>query len=229
MSSNKTPGRKHFAFEIVQDRRQGTSQTAARFTCGCGAHHQITFVGSTNPEFVERKFREAGWEVDAWNASRVRCPMCLRDIAARRRAHDPDIELKKRGLLLPAAPSTETQTMSRTDQDGAPVALTPEQRSRVRSFLDKYFDDKSGQYLDGYSDHRIGEETRLPRASVRALREAAYGPLRADPAIEEARALLVQAEGNAKTARHAADNAEQIVASAREKLAAVEKRLGIAP
>ena len=61
------------------------------------------------------------------------------------------------------------------------TSLTPAERTKVRALLDGHFDDSRGAYLDGYSDKRIGEEVGVPWKLVEAVREAAYGPLRADP------------------------------------------------
>ncbi|EME69899.1 hypothetical protein H261_10859 [Paramagnetospirillum caucaseum] len=64
---------------------------------------------------------------------------------------------------------------------------TPDERMRIRHKLDGVFDDAKGMYLDGYSDQRVAEELKLPRKMIEQIREAAYGPIRTDPEIEQLR------------------------------------------
>lgn len=62
-----------------------------------------------------------------------------------------------------------------------PVAIrdaTNDQRVRIRSLLDKHFDDSLGMYLDGKSDQAIADEVSVPRLIVERIRDAAYGPVK---------------------------------------------------
>ena len=54
---------------------------------------------------------------------------------------------------------------------------TPDQRVKIRSYLDKHFDDGQGCYLDGMSDLKIAEAVGLPRVAIETIRESV---LRAD-------------------------------------------------
>ena len=87
-----------------------------------------------------------------------------------------------------------------------PREASPQERVKIRSILDKHFDDGAGQWLDGYSDQRAGEEIGVPWALVTRIREAAYGPIRVDPEIGAIRAELIQIGRDlaAMTERHAA-------------------------
>ena len=60
---------------------------------------------------------------------------------------------------------------------------TPDQRLKIRSALDKSFDDGAGAYLDDMSDDRIAEAVGVPRVVVSRIREAAYGPIKVDPEV----------------------------------------------
>jgi hypothetical protein len=60
---------------------------------------------------------------------------------------------------------------------------TQAERLKIRSILDKAFDDNAGCWLDGYSDQKAGEEIGVPWALVTRIREAAYGPIRVDPEV----------------------------------------------
>ena len=71
-----------------------------------------------------------------------------------------------------------------------PRALSPDERAKVRRELDAHFDDSVGMYLGGENDQRIGERLGLPWAAVAQMREAAYGPIRTDPEVEQMRAAV---------------------------------------
>lgn len=77
-------------------------------------------------------------------------------------------------------PVAQVLTMTTT-----PPPLTIAAKARVRKLLDENFDDEHGRYTHNYSDQRIGEEVGVPWAAVAAMREAAYGPLRADPRLDK--------------------------------------------
>ena len=64
-----------------------------------------------------------------------------------------------------------------------PRPLTPAERHQVRLKLDNHFDDAVGRYIDGYSDQRVGAELDIPWATIRDIRELAYGPLREDDRV----------------------------------------------
>ncbi|MBR2819817.1 MAG: hypothetical protein IKE60_34425 [Reyranella sp.] len=165
---------------------------------GCGAEKQIAlFGGKNNPERIQRDFREDGWAFDAWNLSKVFCPSCLSKRAAARHG---DSGAK-------AAPLSSTQNngadvVKNKEPSAAAVAppvvqpikleLTVEERGKVRDTLALNFDDKLGQYLDGWSDARVAKDCGdLPVGLVKALREVAFGPIKSVPAIDALRAEVV--------------------------------------
>lgn len=65
--------------------------------------------------------------------------------------------------------------------------LTIKERTKVRDLLDRHFDVEEGFYTNEYSDQRIAREVNVPFVLVSALRDAAYAPLKSDPAISELR------------------------------------------
>jgi len=74
--------------------------------------------------------------------------------------------------------------------------MTPDERLKVRSLLDKHFDDAKGRYLDGYSDQKVATEANVPRIHVETIRETAYGAIKADGELDKIRAEML---GMAKT------------------------------
>ena len=60
---------------------------------------------------------------------------------------------------------------------------------RRHRHLEPRFDDEKGRYLGGQSDRSIADSVGVPMIHVKAIREAAYGELRADPDL-----LAIQAE-----------------------------------
>ena len=64
-----------------------------------------------------------------------------------------------------------------------PREPTPNERLKIRGLLDLHFDDAVGNYLGGQSDAMIAEAVAVPRAIVERMREAAYGPIRANPEV----------------------------------------------
>lgn len=110
-------------------------------------------------------------------------------------------------------------------KDRLPRDPTPNEKAKVRLLLDHHFDDAAGRYLDGYSDQRIGEETEIPWASVKLLREAAYGPLREDPVILEIRGELKSLRSAMGPAIAGAAQATATVRALEERLTAAEEKL----
>ncbi len=73
--------------------------------------------------------------------------------------------------VVPAAPALK---------ETARTELTVEERSKVRDMLVGTFDERLGQYSEGWSDARVARECGgLPPKLVTGLREIAFGPLMA--------------------------------------------------
>jgi hypothetical protein len=108
-----------------------------------------------------------------------------------------------------------------SDWAAAGMAL-PRLAARLAYVLDKQFDEVKGVYLDGYSDQRVGEETKVPWASVRELREAAYGPLRSVPELETLRAETERVVAALKAL-------EKLAGDLSRRIAEATQRLGVEP
>lgn len=76
---------------------------------------------------------------------------------------------------------------------------TPQQRTTIRNYLDKHFDDAAGAYLDGMSDQKIADAVNIPRVIVERMRDAAYGPIKVDPEVQAIRAELAALKVQAET------------------------------
>ena len=77
----------------------------------------------------------------------------------------------------------------------APVSIHPlsaSQRLAIRSALDRHFDDEKGRYLGGQSDRTIAEAVGVPALHVKAIREMAYGEIKADPELLELQASAAE-------------------------------------
>ena len=107
-----------------------------------------------------------------------------------------------------------------------PRTLTAAERTGVRKLLDSHFLDEEGRYIDGYNDQRIGEEVGVPWALVTAMRETAYGPLRADPRVDQLRRELVDLRervGKTQTQINATiEDLAKRITSAEAKLAEID-------
>lgn len=199
-------------FQIMR-RREGDRMVQVRrlFCAQCDAHHDIT-AGTLNVEQVAKRFRALGWDVDFRHIQAAICPTCSAKKAMKE---------KTRMATTPAPAAPENPA------DRAP---TPDQRAAIRRLLDTHFDDKVGGYLDGYSDQRIGKDLSIPWSWVQQLREAAYGPIRIDPAVAEAQARLAALEAGleamAKAQQEQIDRARAEIAAMRTVVGGLSARRG---
>lgn len=198
------------AFDIVSS-GHARNRAVARFTCKCGGKIEVSLggPGRLNPEALANVIKQRGWAADAFRPSATKCPSCRR----KRRKNDPDSEIKKimttkspsltPAPVLKAAPPAEATAIQ-------PRPLTQDQRLAVRNLLDEHFDDSKGIYLDGMTDQAIADRAKVPRVHVESIREAAYGPIRVDPELIQARASL---ETVLRDARSAVGRIEEYIAT----------------
>lgn len=99
-----------------------------------------------------------------------------------------------------------------------PAKPTVDQRVKIRSMLDKHFDDADGMYLDGMSDQAIADSVDLPRIIVSRMRDAAYGPIRTNPEYAALRNDLNAAKADL-------ERVQAVVDAGRAKIYALESRL----
>ena len=165
----------------------GGFRPVARFVCnGCGTTADLSMNSGNgvNPEAMAKIIRERGWSADPWRRSVSYCPACQV-----RPKNDPNSELKK------------VIQMAKAPEPVAAVAAireaTPQQRTAIRNYLDKHFDDAAGTYLDGMSDQKIAEAVNVPRVIVERMRDTAYGPIKVDPEIQAIRTELAALKAQA--------------------------------
>lgn len=161
---------------------------------GCGAEKQLPVYGpANNPEKIQTMFRQDGWEFDAWNARGIVCPQCQQKRRERRHGDSGAKGLPPSTTGAEIVKLTASTTASATPKPPTPIAvpvapvpaeatraeLTVEERSKVRDMLVGTFDERLGQYSEGWSDARVARECGglLPKL-VADLREVAFGPLK---------------------------------------------------
>jgi hypothetical protein len=171
-------------FELCRIEVGGHPRRAARFNCSrCDAVLDVPLKNGNvlAPDLAAKiAVRDYGWQANAENAKAARCPACQPggrrqgNLAIQSPEEEPDMPAAEKVTPIKPPPAPPAVT---------PTPLTIEQRVQIRSYLDKHFDDATGVYLDGMSDQRIAETIDVPRIHVEQIREAAYGPIRTDPAV----------------------------------------------
>ena len=146
--------------------------------------------------------RKKGWVVSPIRKQICLCPECK---IAPPSPNDPDSEIKKHMEKMPpatAAPSHYATDVAAPTATAVAIPALPEslayrpdpqpsqeQRLAIRAALDRNFNDADGCYINGMSDAAIAEHIGVPRIVVERIREAAYGPIRKNPAVD---ALLTE-------------------------------------
>ena len=164
----------------------GVRKKVNRFAChACDEIIDIAeqYGRDEKPPAICKRATARGWVVDVKHKSVTRCPAC----ATKRVPNDPNSELKKVIQIMVAKPTA-------VPVDTVPLReATPDQRQKIRTMLDKSFDDGTGRYLDDMSDERVAMACGVPRVIVERLREAAYGPLvEVDPELLKLKSQLAQ-------------------------------------
>lgn len=144
----------------------------------CRKTFGLNIQSSKHPNAVATQFRKKGWQFDPYTGRKCVCPDCL----AKEKKQKEAMSNKQTKATTPKAATAAEPPARRGPQD-----LTPKERSAVRSLLDEHFDDARGEYLDSYSDQRIGKETGVPWAIITKMREAAYGPILVDGSADALR------------------------------------------
>jgi hypothetical protein len=157
----------------------GALATVMRFQCvECGELLDLIVSkaahGNTNPEVIAQRAGRFGWKADAYRKNRCWCPRC----AGPRKPKPAPVPIPEQGKVIPMTQAVPIRE------------ITAAQKQRVRSLLDKHFDDSIGAYLDGMTDLKVAEALGIPRTFVEQIRDAAYGPIRISPELSDARAAL---------------------------------------
>lgn len=161
--------------------------------CLCGTEAYLRWSNRPlDPFNAVKKLRLAGWELEVDRTGHPVCPACIKQRRAGRAGDKP---AKESAVSPPSATVTPMRpAMSAANANASPRLLTVDEKVKVRNLLDRFFDDAAGNYIGGYSDQRIGEECSVPWASIAALRDMAYGPLKSNPEVEAIRAELLKLE-----------------------------------
>jgi hypothetical protein len=171
------------------DQESGRYITLVRTWCiECGEAYDLRWdTGGNHPDFIAKKFKQIGWQFDAYKPRKCVCAICL---GARHNRSLSEELMPKSNSTAYTPPTTDTAMVTVTNQaaDLARRDMTAAQKHRVRTILDMQFDDEKGRYLEGYDDKRVGEEAGVPWAVVVEIRELAYGPLKDDPVIVQYKA-----------------------------------------
>lgn len=197
-----------------------SSRAVVRFSC-VDCAHELELANNNmrkHGSFYAQQARKRGWDTDGVAINKVFCPDCRKTPAYRpRRQVELDSVVMPAMDMPEAGPPTidgyaESVSTPREDYEKglrrlpSPAKesvmareLTQEQRMKIRSLLDKHFDDKEGCYLPGddgsaMSDQAIGTAVGVPWGEVTKIREAAYGRIMVDPAIAALRAQMAEVE-----------------------------------
>ena len=184
-----------------------------------------------NLDLLTQKFRSHGWEFDPFNASRIVCPDCL----ARRAGPAPPTSEGPAVTVKPVPVVVSVPGGAPKSPPPAPLALPPnkteltvEERARVRDTLVGTFDEKTGQYSEGWSDIRVAEEVGgVPPKLVADLREIAFGPLRAVAEFEPLAGRLDQVDARVEALLREVASLGEEQGRLRQALAEASKRLGV--
>lgn len=190
----------HLAYDLVRFNPPHDLRTAAQLKCyDCPTTEKVQIAGKgNNPEWIGQQFVRLGWDCDPFHRSKNWCPKCVkqRKIRAHAEAEQanpaPPRVLPTLPVISPLTPKhfedvkvgAGTRTSSSMGDKVTELRqLNVQQKSLLRTAIESYFDPDKGRFEEGWSDHRISEETNIPRKLVIEFREQGYGELQEDPEI----------------------------------------------
>lgn len=205
------------SYQIIQSREDGFPRTVARVKCSrCSNVLDVKILtGDNHIDLVAKHAFRNGWVFNKNTARKCACPSCYLgrhpvdpdplsgDLAEGSDAVTHPIEIADMVIAsMPSAPppTSIATAMTRAIQEKAmtptrpfapitdkPRGPTPEQKMKIREFLDGNYDEKLKGYLDEHTDETAAMVLGVPLAWVRDLREFAYGPIECDPEIVDLR------------------------------------------
>jgi len=212
-----------FTFKLTSEMHGGRYRPICSVSCArCERVDSFGWHAGYEPVLLSRRMRSKGWDFDPYHAKHCVCPDCKRK--GRYTMPEPaPIPVAAAAALadapLPNGPPSPAPPKPAGDKSETPSpgrgarALTPDEKSRIRRLLDEHFDEELGNYLDGYSDQRIGREVDVPWSAVTHIRELAYGPIREDQRITQLRnELLTIKEYQAATQRRITEFEQKLMA-----------------
>lgn len=199
-------------------------------TChACAGVKEVLLNGpAKRPDRLAERFQDEGWEFDAFNASRITCPDCIARRAAARRGESGRPEASPVASLKGNVVTLHLKSEAGIALPPNKTELTVEERGRVRDVLIGTFDEKAGQYSEGWSDRRVAEEVGgVPSKLVADLREIAFGPLRSIVELEPVAARLNEMDARLEAVAREAVALKDEAAKLRALLGDTAKRLGV--
>ena len=144
-----------------------TVQVGRSVGAACEGHDEIR-----QPLDIPAEAIQAAFEAKGWTGFGIRplCPACTRTT---RKPED--------------TPMLPRQKITKAAMDQMP-APTPRQVVAIADALAERL--AEGRYRPGWSDHRLGDDLKLPAALVAKVREDLHGPLKGDPEIDALRGDL---------------------------------------
>ena len=152
---------------------------SGRVTCAaCQAHEEIVQRPGVLAHVLLAAFEKKGW---AGLGKRPLCSLC---------ATKPSIPDKPTPQMSPKVEEhvmLPKQKITKAAMDQMP-APTPRQVVAIADALAERLAD--GRYRTGWSDHRVGDDLKIPAALVAKVREDLHGPLKGDPEVDALRGDL---------------------------------------
>lgn len=150
--------------------------------CGHVGRIKDNTRGGMPSEFVEKKFRQAGWENPSPTGGL--CPNCAIESIRQSRIACPTVPVPKgagqRDSFGHSVPNEGHQSIKPEVLKmaaEAPREATPQDRRRIRDALDEHYLEDKGCYRQSFSDKALAAKLTVPAKWVSDLREFnGYGP-----------------------------------------------------
>lgn len=172
----------------------GHPQSASEIVCGaCGEKDHVVNTSKHRhlpPTMVAKKFEQAGWVVGSGEKA-DRCPACV----AKLRAPKPALKVvPKEAPMVQPAPVIASV---------APLAVGADLKRKINAKLFEVYDGPETGYSKGWTDQRVAEDLKVPRAAVAEIRDQFHGPAKDNEDIRDllAKADLIFAEAAAVDGR----------------------------
>lgn len=143
-----------YFFSFLRSSTGGSTQNQARAICrSCGSMKLIPLSKHLPFEIIAKKFEKLGWKMKKGAI----CPGCQRS--------------KKESVVKPK------------NADIVAIAPSPPLLRKAMAHIENCFDDAAGVYYGDDSDVVIAQKLEMSPASIIAIREKYFGPLKSPPEI----------------------------------------------
>jgi hypothetical protein len=179
--------RRELTYSLRYIAPDGTRRVLMTTRCAkCQEVSEVNWSHGYDDRHVARYWRNHGWDFSPHNKRSCICPKCKSkgDAMATSARPQPAPIPPAPPATPPPAPALNGGTPPPKVEAVPPAALTRQQRHNIRLALNNHFDDEIGRYAKDWTDKRIAEHLDVPLATVKEIREAAYGPLvETDPEV----------------------------------------------